>query len=98
MDNTDSQLLRLILVQINNNTYEARIQGNVNSTEVRLTKVPSQEYDGRGALYYVVIVLSIYAFSIILMIGSSIMKSQDDNSISKYMKGMDKLRNIEKRQ
>ena len=98
MDKAESQLLRLILLQINNNTYEATIQGNVNSTEVRLIKVPSQEYDGRGALYYVVIVLSIYAFSIILMIGSSIKKSQDDNSISKYMKGMDKLRNIEKRQ
>ena len=97
MDKTENQLLQLILLQINNSTYEAAIQGNVNSTEVRLIEVPSQEYDGRGALYYVVIVLSIYAFSIILMIGSSIKKSQDDNSISKYMKGMDKVRNIEKR-
>ena len=98
MDKTESQLLRLIILQINNNTYEAEIQGDVNSTQVHLLKVPPQEYDGSGALYYVVIVLSIYAFSIILMIGSSIKKSQDDKSISKYMKGMDKLRNIEKRQ
>ena len=98
MDKTESQLLRLIILQINNNTYEAEIQGHVNSTQVRLIQVPPQEYDGRGALYYVVIVLRIYAFSIILMIGSSIKKSQDDMSISKYMKGMDKLRNIEKRQ
>ena len=98
MDKTESELLRLIILQINNNTYEAEIQGNVNSTQVRLLEVPPHEYDGRGALYYVVIVLSIYAFSIILMIGSSIKKSRDDKSISKYMKGMDKLRNIEKRQ
>ena len=97
MDKTEGRLLQLIILQVNNNTYQASIKVN-NNSEVYFRQVPQEDYDGQGALYYVVAVLCIYAFSIILMIGSSIKKSRDDNSVSKYMKGMDKLRKTEKRQ
>ena len=95
--NNKGGLLSLIILQLDNDTYRASIQSG-NASHLQLLKVPQEDYDGRGALYYVVAVLCMYAFSIILMIGSSIKKSKQDVGVSKYMKGMDKLRKIEKRQ
>ena len=105
-------LLNLIILQLDNDTYRASIQsgggiggvGNNTSQLHILNSMLQQQqqqhetYDGQGALYYVVAVLCMYAFSIILMIGSSIKKSKQDVGVNKYMKGMDKLRKIERRQ
>lgn len=55
-------------------------------------------YDGQGALIYVCAVLVIYGFSIFLMIGSLIKKSMSDHGVSVYMKNMDTLRRVERRQ
>ena len=94
---TKEELLNVIIVQLNNRTFQASEQGD-NSSQLDLLKEAQPDYDGKGALYYVIAVLCMYAFSIILMIGSSIKKSKHDNNVTKYMKGMDKLRRIEKRQ
>lgn len=56
------------------------------------------DYDDVGALYYVVAVVFIYGFSIILMIGSLIRKSNTDRGMNIYMKGLDKVRRLERRQ
>ena len=63
-------------------------QFNVSSVEVPL----DEEYDNQGALYYVVIVVFLYGFSIVLMIGSSLRKSKKDGSVTRYMSNLDKIR------
>ena len=94
----------MIILQLDNNeTLEASLQ-NSNATYEEFSlaqlepKKEPHEYDDQGALLYVIVVLCMYAFSIILMIGSSIKKSKQDRGVSKYMKGMDKLRSIQRRQ
>ena len=95
--NSKEGLLNVIIVQLNNKTFQASVEDG-NSSHVDLLKEQQPEYDPSGALIYVIAVLCMYAFSIILMIRSSIKKSKHDNNVTKYMKGMDTLRKIEKRQ
>ena len=93
----EGRLLKLIILQLNNNTFQASIQES-NSSQLHLLQGIEREYDHQGAIYYVVVVLCIYAFSIILLIGSSIKKSKQDKDVTKYVKGMEKLRWMERRQ
>ena len=97
MDGSGNSPLKFHVVMVDNRTFYASVIGK-NKTLQSVNFFQSQPYDDTGALYYVVVVLCIYDFSIILMIGSSIKKSKQDVGVSKYMKGMDKLRKIEKRQ
>ena len=85
------------IVMVDNRTFYASVIGK-NKTLHDLNLFHKRPYDGEGALYYVVAVLCIYAFSIILMIGSVIKKSKHDNGVSKYMKGMDRIRRMERRE
>ena len=55
-------------------------------------------YDDTGALYYVIAVVLMYGCSIVLMIGSSIKKSKNDNGVRKYMKDLDKIKRLARRQ
>jgi hypothetical protein len=95
--------LRLHVQQLNNGTFIATFLHGTNDSETsrRLDHFLSPynpPYDDRGALYYVVAVILIYGMSIILMIGSLVRKNQKDSGITNYMKDMDKVRCLERRQ
>ena len=97
MDGSGSSPVKFHVVMVDNRTFYASVIGK-NKTVQSLNIFEKQPYDDTGALYYVVVVLCIYAFSIILMIGSVIKKSKHDNGVTKYMKGMDKIRRMERRE
>ena len=97
MDGSGNSPLKFHVVMVDNRTFYASVIGK-NKTLQSVNFFQSQPYDDTGALYYVVVVLCIYAFSIILMIGSVIKKSKHDNGVTKYMKGMDKIRRMERRE
>ena len=97
MDGSGISPVKFHVVMVNNRTFYASVIGK-NKTLQSLNFFEKQPYDDTGALYYVVVVLCIYAFSIILMIGSVIKKSKHDNGVTKYMKGMDKIRRMERRE
>ena len=95
--------LRLHLQRLDNGTYFVTfIQGSNNSETGQALEEfinpPKPPYDDRGALYYVVAVLLIYGLSIILMISSSVRKGKKDNGFNNYMKDIDKIRQLERRQ
>ena len=87
-------LVKFQIEKLDNNTFLATLVTQANSSHFQ----GGQAYDDEGALYYVVAVVFIYGFSIILMIGSLIKKNKGDNGVSKYMKDMDKVRRLERRQ
>ena len=86
----DKTILRLKLTRLINGTFIASVVDNIKVQNDSLSgKAP---YDNEGALYYVVIVIFIYGFSIILLIGSSIKKSKQDMGVHRYMKNFDQIR------
>ena len=97
MDSSGNNPFQFHIVMVDNRTFYASVIGK-NKTLQDLNLFHKGPYDDEGALYYVVAVLCIYAFSIILMIGSVIKKSKHDNGVTKYMKGMDRIRRIERRE
>ena len=60
-----------------------------NSTET------STGYDADGAVYYCVLVICMYAFSILFMIGSSLKKNQQDLDAHRYLKEMAGLQRVQ---
>ena len=90
--------IRIKISHYANGTYYAHVidlNGNVTSDDT------TSEYasDDKGALIYVCVVILMYALSIILMIVSlSNNNRKSDQGVSKYMKDMDKLRRLERRQ
>ena len=97
MDGSGNSPVKFHVVMVDNRTFYASVIGK-NKTLQSVNFLQRPPYDDTGALYYVVVVLCIYAFSIILMIGSVIKKSKHDNGVTKYMKGMDKIRRMERRE
>ena len=99
MENQDE--LHFHIHKLDNVSFVATFVGGAadNLTDIsRNGRFPEAKvYDNEGALYYVIVVIFIYGFSIILMIGSLIKKS-DDTGVSKYMKEMERLRSVERRQ
>lgn len=96
---SETNFIKFRIETIDNKTIIASVLGeNQTLDNLSLFRHRKAPYDGQGALYYVVIVLCIYAFSIILMIGSVIKKSKHDNAVTKYMKGMDRIRRLERRE
>ena len=87
-------LVKFQVERVDNDTFLATLVSQSNTSHFYATR----SYDDEGALYYVVAVVFIYGFSIILMIGSLIKKNKADNGVSKYMKDMDKVRRMERRQ
>ncbi len=76
--------IRFHVVPLDNRTLLATLVGrNATSLQSALLGRRGGGYDGQGALSYVVVVLCIYAFSIILMIGSVIKKSKHDNAVNR---------------
>ena len=93
--NTSRSLFRLRIHHLHNGTYLASV---IDETHHYNTSTVQNEYDDTGALYYVIAVVLMYGCSIILMIGSSIKKSKNDNGVHKYMKDMDKIKRLARRQ
>lgn len=85
------------ITRLDNGTFIASIL-ETKSHGINGTGSGLRDYDDEGALIYVCAVIFIYAFSIILMIGSLIKKNMQDHGVSKYMKDIDKLRQLERRQ
>ncbi len=98
MDTEPHTGINLRVSQLNKSAWLVSISEHQNRTYLDLTAVSRAAYDGEGALYYVIAVLFMYALSIILMIGSLIKKSKQDNGMSKYMEDLDKVRKVERRQ
>lgn len=86
--------LELRIQEIGNKTYLASFQTDSNSTN----DVYRKNDDAVGALYYVCVVVVIYGFGIIMMIGSVINKGKHDKSIYKYISDLDNLKKLEKRE
>ncbi|CAD5124298.1 DgyrCDS12587 [Dimorphilus gyrociliatus] len=86
--------LELRIQEIGNKTYLASFQTGSNLTN----DVYRKNEDAVGALYYVCVVVVIYGFGIIMMIGSVINKGKHDKSIYKYIADLDNLKRLEKRE
>ena len=86
------------VTQLNNSLWLISVADEKNNSFLDYPPFKKATYDDQGALYYVIAVLFMYAFSIILMIGSLIKKSKQDNGMSKYMEDLDKVRKVERRQ
>lgn len=85
---------RLKIQDIGNETLIASFQSNPNSS----LNAYKRNEDSVGALYYVCVVVVIYGFGIILMIGSVINKGKQDKSFRKYLSDMDKVKRLEKKE
>ena len=88
-----------ILFRINkvtNDTFQATVIEN--ELLPNATAPVSSKDDPEGALYYVVVVLSVYAFAIVMFIASFVKKSGQDHGISVYMRDLEKVKRLEKRQ
>ena len=96
VSNTPTMLFRLHVKLLRNDTYLASVIDE--PLRPHNTNTTHRGYDDTGALYYVIAVVLMYGFSIILMIGSSIKKSKNDNGVRKYMKNRDKIRQVARRQ
>ena len=99
----NSDGLRLQVQRLDNGTFIATFLLGVNGSESErslesLLNPARPDYDDRGALYYVIVVICIYGISIILMIASLVRKNTKDNGIVNYMKDIDKVRQLERRQ
>ena len=79
-----------------NNTFIATVMEDNSSLFVDVHK-PKNNYDDSGALYYVVIVIFLYGFSIIMLIGSQVRKNTMDSRISGYLKEMPNVRKREEK-
>lgn len=95
VNTNDNIFIRLTYVE--NDTYMAKVLDN-GAIDKNTSALYSTNKDDRGALIYVCVVLVIYGFSIFLMIGSLIKKSMADHGVHSYMKNMDTLRRLERRQ
>ena len=96
-------VLRLKISRLTNGSFVASVLDNEmgwqNGSQLLMpTTAAAPGYDDQGALYYVVVVVFMYGFSIILMIGSSMKKSEQDNGMNTYMKDLDKVKRLERRQ
>ena len=91
---------QLWIQHVDNDTILASLVGPGNTSVLEAVAYRRQDgpYDSVGALYYVVAVVFLYGFSIILMIGSLIKKTEADHGVSKYMSDLDKIRRLERRQ
>ena len=92
---TETKMVHILfkVSKIGNNTFEATVlQQNDTSS------APHPSDDPEGALYYVVVVLSVYAFAIVMFIGSFVKKSDKDVGLSSYMRELEKLKNMDKKQ
>ena len=83
--------LKYRIVHLPNGTVITTIFDENNANENGTLSV-SSDYDGHGAVYYVVVVILLYGFSIVLMIGSSIRKSQRDGGVRRYMKNRERIK------
>ncbi|CAD5118573.1 DgyrCDS7261 [Dimorphilus gyrociliatus] len=85
---------RLKIQDIGNETLIASVQTNANSS----FNAYKRNEDSIGALYYVCVVVVIYGFGIVLMIGSVINKGKQDKSFRKYLSDMDKVKRLERKE
>lgn len=101
IEKTANNGIILKLIRVNNNTFIARNFElfNPNDLERNGTEAyNSQGYDSNGALIYVCVVLLFYAFSIVLMIGSSMKRGLSEDRISRYGKDIEQVHRLERRQ
>ena len=103
-------VIYLTLQKLNNQSYLGTVHGAVNMSgdvipDIAVLPVSgcdnSKEYDATGALYYVVVVIFVFGFSIVLMIASSVKKTRNktyDTAVSKYMKDMVIIKRQERRE
>ena len=103
-------VIYLTLQKLNNQSYLGTVHGAVNMSgdvipDIAVLPVSgcdnSKEYDATGALYYVVVVIFVFGFSIVLMIASSVKKTRNktyDTAVSKYMKDMVTIKRQERRE
>ena len=89
---------RFRIDKMDNRTLIATVVGDDAMRNVSYDKTDKPEQDDIGAFYYVIAVLLLYGFSIVLMIGSLVKRNKYDNGLSKYMKDMDKVKRLERRQ
>ena len=96
----EGSILKFKLSHLPNGTIIANIleyrPGQNNSNDTSQSDV--DEYDDQGALFYVIVVVLIYGCSIVLMIGSSMKKSRDENLGHKYMQDLDRIKRLERKQ
>ena len=90
--------IHLSIHKLENGTFIAKIHQPVDIFNTTRFNSTTDDYDSKGALVYVCAVIFIYGFSIILMIASLIKKSMSDHGVSKYMKDIDRVRQIARRQ
>ena len=81
------------LTPYNNNSFIGEI---IQTNGSRQHKLP--DYDNEGAVYYVLAVILMYGCSILLMIGSSIKKTKHDNHINTYMKELEMMGQLQRKQ
>ena len=93
---SDVDLVRVLfrIDKVNNDTFQATV---VENNEVYRNSTITDD-DHLGELYYVVVVLSVYAFAIVMFIASFVKKSGQDHGISIYMRDLEKVKRLEKRQ
>ena len=103
-------VIYLTLQKLSNQSYLGTVHGAVNMSgdvipDIAVLPVSgcdnSKEYDATGALYYVVVVIFVFGFSIVLMIASSVKKTRNktyDTAVSKYMKDMVTIKRQERRE
>jgi hypothetical protein len=90
--------------QLSNDTFQATVLESGNRSAAHgpahaPASVPAARMaDPQGELYYVVVVLSVYAFAIVMFIASFVKKSGQDHGISIYMRDLEKVARLEKRQ
>jgi hypothetical protein len=92
---------RYRIYQLRNGTYvadaipDAAAAGNASSPA---SAFPARDYDDAGALYYVIVVFLIYGISIFLLIGSSIKTRKKDNGMGRYLKDLERVRLLARKQ
>ena len=90
--------LTIHILQLQNGSYVTGVKGEV-ITWNRTSSTPLNSYDGDGALMYVIVVILMYSFSIILMIGSSMKKSSNqDHAMQMYLKDSDGVKTLVQKQ
>ncbi len=84
------------LTKIDNDSWYAVVIKNQSTFLQERHAENNVKYDDVGALTYVIVIVFLYGFSIILMIGTQVKRGLDSR-IAEYMTGMKNVRKIERR-
>ena len=95
----ESKLLTIQILQFRNGSYVTGIKEQLITSSNSTSTLHHAAYDGDGALMYVIAVILMYGFSILLMIGSSMRKSNNqDHAMMLYHKDNERVKNLERKQ